>query len=50
MDEQDIWLIELAKLGTVIEKSIESKFVSLAKLKVAWGNHKRPASYNWVQA
>jgi hypothetical protein len=28
---------------------LESKFTLLAKPKIAWGNHKIPTRYTWVE-
>jgi hypothetical protein len=50
MDKQDIWLIELVKLHPFTKMHLESKFVSLAKPKLTWGNQKIPASCTWVKA
>jgi hypothetical protein len=32
------------------KRQLESKFESLENPKLSWINHKRPASYTWVEA
>jgi hypothetical protein len=50
MDENDLCLIWLVQLCTLYQQAIRSKFASPAQPELAWGNHKRAASYNWVEA
>jgi hypothetical protein len=44
----NIWSIELVKLTPLYQNAkLETEFISLAKPKLAWDNHKRPTSYSF---